>query len=239
MNTFFQCPYKWKLLYIDRIKVPRIYNEKAELGTCLHNVIAKYYEGLPDKVNEQTIKSRAENMLRAHFEPRLSKLQPNAKEMMQNFIDFEIMRLNDYRKPIVIEGKLRDENYTGVIDYFDGKHLIDWKSGAMMSIDKDQRIQGKIYETLLRSNGYIKEGEQIEVSFFTLKNGRNLILPFTTSAWLEQQRQTMLTMIKSGKFAKIPSRLCGWCDGQLTCELDGMCLWQKAKLFKTIRAVSK
>ena len=61
--------------------------------------------------------------------------------------------------------------------------------------------------------------------FVALYTGRVLEMPMVTEDWLEQERQKMMKMIKTGDLPKNQSVLCGWCAYILDCEFGGTCLW--------------
>jgi len=231
MNLFFQCPYKWKLIYLDKVPKIKVRNEKAELGSNIHDIIAKYYSSLPTKIDAKSIEKHATRCFNTYFEPYLVKFDKQAKEIMKNFVKFETSCLGNYMRPVLIEKYLKSPDFKGKIDYFDGKNLIDWKTGAIMQIGYNEMRQGKIYEVLLRYNGYIKDGQKVNIMFATLKNGRILKLPLVTLSWLMEQKRRMERIIKSGRFQKIRSPLCNWGDVQLRCEMEGEGLWEKLKLF--------
>ena len=232
MNLFFQCPYKWKLIYHDKVSRIKVRNKKAELGKNIHEIIAKYYSLLPTKLDVTKIEKHALRCFNTYFEPYLVEFDKQAKEIMANFVKFEKSCLGNYIRPVVIEKYLKSPNFKGIIDYFDGKNIIDWKTGAIMQIGPNEMRQGKIYEMLLRHNGYIKEGQKVNIFFVTLKNGRVLKLPLVTKTWLMEQKRRMEHIIKSGRFQKIYSPLCNWDEVQLTCELEGEKLWDEVQLIK-------
>lgn len=232
INQFFQCPFKWKLLHLDKVQRIVVKNEKRDLGTNIHEIIASYYKYIGNNPTPEKIEKTARSALATGFEPTLKKFEKQAGEMIENFIEFEKSRLNNYVRPRVIEKNLETGDFKGIIDYFDGKNVIDWKTGALMQIDENQMRQGKIYEILLRENGLIKDGQKVNISFVTLKNGRVLTLPLVTEAWLMEQKKRMDRIIKSGRFSRIRSGLCNWCECQVICEFAGEKLWDKAQLIK-------
>lgn len=234
MNQFFQCPFKWKLLHINHVQTVKVRNEKKELGSNIHEIIANYYKGIPKSPTAEQIEKRAWTCFNTYFEPRLSKFEKQAKEMMENFIKFEKSRLPNYIKPCLIEGYLEDEEYKGYLDFLaitpKEALIIDWKTGAMMTITDDNRRQGKIYERLGKNNKHIMEGMKVKILFVTLRNGRQLEVPFTTMPWLDEQRRRMFSLVNAKRFPKIHSALCDWCECQIRCEFEGEKLWDNTRL---------
>jgi len=230
LNQFYQCPFKWKLLHLDKVQTIEVKNEKRDLGKNIHEIIASYYKYIGNNPTSKQMENIMEMCFNTHFEPTLSKFKTQAQEMLKNFVNFEKSRLNNYVHPPIIEKPFKGEDFKGIIDYFDGEHIIDWKTGAMMQIENEHIRQGKIYEILLRQNGYIKEGQKVRISFVTLKNGRILTLPFVTESWVVEQKRRMDFIISKGHFNKIRSPLCAWCEVQLACEFESERLWDKARL---------
>jgi hypothetical protein len=216
INSFFKCPYKWKLTYMQKKKGIHVVNDKRDLGENIHYIIAKYYKesGHPA---EKYIEAIAKDCFNRYFDTKLKKYQSDAEEMMNNFIKFEKERIKTAGKPIFVEEMLEDEIFRGKIDMFDGVNIIDWKTGGLMDIDNDLMRQGKVYDRLLDSNNY--KGN-FNILFVTLKNGRVLRLPMITMTWLFTQTNQMNSVVSSGMFPKIRSPLCDWCEVQLECEFD-------------------
>jgi hypothetical protein len=223
INSFFKCPYKWKLTYLHKTKGIFVVNDKRDLGDNIHFIISKYYEesGFPD---EKYIEPLVKDTFNRYFDTKLKKYQSDAEEMMNNFIKFEKERIKTAGKPIFIEKMLEDEVFRGKIDMFDGINIIDWKTGSNMEIDDDLKRQGKVYEILLNSNNY--KGN-FNILFIALKNGRTLKLPVVTSTWLYNQTNQMNSIVSSEMYPKCYSPLCDWCEVQLECEFenDKASLW--------------
>ena len=234
LNSFFTCPYNWKLINVDGVQVVQVENLKGNLGSNIHHIIAEYYKNIgnsgvhiPSYAKE--IENIATQCFNTLFEPYLNKFKTTAEEMMKNFIKFEQSRLQNYVAPQLIEKTLTNSNFKGIIDCFFTNGtvatIIDWKTGALMDLGDNERRQGKIYEILLRDNGYIKNERIVKIYFVTLRNGRVLELPFTTETWVMEQKKHKDAIINSGNFPKIISPLCDWCNTQLSCEFNNISLW--------------
>jgi len=235
LNQFYQCPLKWKLLHLDRVRITEVKNPKKDLGRNIHEIIASYYKNIGNNPTPKQIEYVANACFNTEFEPYLTDYKTQAQEMLKNFINFEKSRLNNYVKPILIEKELEDEDFRGVIDalflYPQLKlaHILDWKGGALMNLTDVERRQGKIYERLGYSNNVIPPNFTTKISFVVLRNGQVLDLPFTTNTWLDEQKRRMCFIIKTGRFPKIRSPLCNWCECQLACEFEGVKLWNDIK----------
>lgn len=197
------------------------------LGANIHLIIKEYFRLIGSHPTEMQIKNVAKSCLDHHFDETLKRYREDAENLIQNFIAFEISRLKSYSKPILVEQKLEDDNFTGIIDFFDGQNIIDWKTGNLTQLGDDERRQGKIYDLLLHHNGY--QGN-FKIYFVTLANGRVLELPLTTETWLISQANKMFMMVEAGQFPKCKSGLCLWCEVQLNCEMEGVGLFDNLPL---------
>jgi hypothetical protein len=231
INSFFKCPYKWKLTYLQKTKGIYIVNEKRDLGENIHFIIAKYYEesGNP---SEKYIEPIAIDCFNRYFDSKLKKYQALAEEMMRNFIKFEKERVKTCGAPVFVEKMLEDNCFRGKIDMFDGVNIIDWKTGSVMNIDDDLMRQGKVYDKLLNSNGY---NSKFNILFVTLKNGRVLQLPMVTVTWLLSQVEQMNAVICSGNYPKCRSPLCDWCEVVLECQFDDVNLWDSILINRKLK----
>jgi RecB family exonuclease len=230
LNEFYRCPYGWKLSHIDHARKQAVKSPKKDLGRNIHEIISNYYSILPQVPTAKTIKENATLCFNRYFERSLNDQIKQAKNLIDNFIKFELSRINNYIRPKLIEASLQTSEFKGIIDYFDGEKIIDWKTGAMMQLNDENLRQGKIYEILLRENGYIPKEQKVQIQFVTLKNGRVLTLPLVTEAWLMQQKRRMDYLVETGRFQKVPSPLCGYCEFQFICEFEGEKLWNIKKL---------
>ena len=226
-NSFFRCPQGWKLQKIDKVQQIRTENYKRSIGENFHAIIKEYYSNIDVKPTPSQVNNIAMSAFSTLFDETLKMYRVEMEAMLKNFIKFEIARIPKYIKPILVEEQLEDENFKGIIDYFDGRNIIDWKTGNLLSLGDNERRQGKIYELLLEHNGY--EGP-FKVYFVTLINGRTLELPLTTETWLMDQCKRMFTMVKNNQFPKVPSGLCNYCDVALACAFGDYSLWDKVIL---------
>lgn len=203
------------------------------MGTCVHEIIANYYKkvrGQPPTVKE--MKETLIMMYNHFFDPKLEEHEKEIKSLIDNFLDFETSRINNWIRPILVEGYLKTKDFCGIIDYFDGYNIIDWKTGALIQCSEREYRQGKIYQHLCTE--YVKTlpleqqkkcAKQFKVYFVTLKNGKKLEMPHVSDKWIFEQRDQKRSMITSNTFPMITSGLCNWCPVQITCEFRGTTLW--------------
>lgn len=230
INQFYKCPFKWYLYYILHLQGDYVQNDMALLGTNVHDMIARHYRNLPERIVPHTINRNVDRIFMEYFSPVLEPYKKLVESMLNQFKKYEHKRIKKgYRLPIIVEQKLHNNDFKGIIDFYDGEILIDWKTGKTLSLDNDFKRQAKIYETLVVDNGYPKPKK---VGFVTLRNGRFLQLPFTTKGWLLTQKKHMDNMIKRGRFPKNKTPLCNWCPYQILCEFEDI------PLFNTVDGVN-
>jgi len=225
LNMFYTCPNMWRLIRIEKASgIPRD-ESLMLLGKNIHIIIQDYFSNISEKPTEKEIKKVASRCFETGFDPYLKRFSRSAKQMIQNFIEFEISRLKKGNyKPLFVEKKLEDEYFRGVIDFYDSDGIvIDWKTGRQVSITPEMRRQGKIYELLLKHNGFKVK----KVYFVTLRNGRVLEMPYTSDSWLISEVNRMVRMYERGMYPKNKSGICKNCPVQLECELESLKLWDR------------
>ena len=140
MNTFLDCPYKWKKQYINKIKSKASYPMMR--GIRIHEKIEKFYDA-PEKSTQDP---ELENLFK--FQRRLTKDSPKEK----------------YCKPIFKELKMEDEELAlkGIVDAVfinpkdDGVIVIDWKTGKYRPEKFDNyRFELAVYVELLKASGKV------------------------------------------------------------------------------------
>lgn len=116
LNTFKVCPYKFKLVYIDKLK-PTSNLEHLKRGANIHEVLAKYPETTSDTVNkffQSTVGQKYNLILRGETRREL-------KIGLDN--DFNLCQYNNQAV------------FNGIIDLIyiqdDIVHLVDWKTGKI------------------------------------------------------------------------------------------------------------
>ena len=130
VNTYFYCPMKFKLQYLDKIRPPT----KAKClvdGIMLHSYYELFYKGMPEEVTK--------DYLDFYYNRLPKEVRENYKEDIHNFLEFN-KRVFDssekkFLKPLATEQKIFDEelNFVGIIDCVltDGKNILvlDFKTG--------------------------------------------------------------------------------------------------------------
>lgn len=211
IGTYEQCPYKYKLHYLDEVKPNIPPPEHLIKGVEIHEVFDEVLASQP-----KTIDALKENIKR---HPKAKKYQ----EHMQNFIKFNeqmISRtLNDGKLvlPLYQEIELFDHdlNIVGVIDRVDmtGKHIIilDYKTGKESQI-RNHHFQLGIYKYLFEKTHNMKITHW---GIFYSATGKLEIEPVNNDI-VKECVEKVISVRKKIKLETIwpkkPGPLCNFCD---------------------------
>jgi CRISPR/Cas system-associated exonuclease Cas4 (RecB family) len=239
LNLFHQCPAKWKFIEDEAPSIT--IDETAMLfGREIHSIIASYYVSLSDNDDLDHARKLIEKAFNDGNDFVLKNKGATLKKVRENFIAFEMKRLKTWKKkkPDMIENRITVKSSSdrprlvGVIDLYDkiSGIIIDWKTSGSDDFRDEQLVQGKMYEMLLKENGYVVN----KVYFVNLVEGSEKQLPKVTDGWLEEKIRAMCEKVRIGEFPKKPSPLCGWCMYQLTCDIGEYNIWQEPIVVKSV-----
>ena len=246
VSSFEQCPFKWKLHYLDNLDTIDKCDptDALKLGTALHEgietdvktAIEKYFMSYPiidDKHENEAIKLR--------------RLIPKVKNILPSGGEFEV--------------ELNCDDFKGFIDYLvpveDDDELIDPVLGFPVEVGPREF---DIYDFKYSNNvnRYLEGGQLHVYKYFAEKllgiKIRNLYFVFVPKTMIRQKKtedlfqfrqrleETLSTMeptierveynpnkvidflistkhvVESQEYEKRPSRLCDWCEYQSYCE---------------------
>jgi putative RecB family exonuclease len=240
--SFEQCPYKFKLRYIDKIKPEIEKSIEAHLGTCVHDTLEWIYTEVKEK-----------------------NISPQIEEML---IYFTEKWKENYNEDIVIVKDLSPEDYYNkgikfLIDYHqkyspfrDGTLELEKRITLNLGENNEHKITGFIdrlvfnptteeyeihdYKTAntLPTKEKIEEDRQLALYSIAIKesfgNSKKVKLVWhylahntriesrRTDEQLEQLKKEILTLIKKIETAKdFPRKrsiLCKWCEYQNICK---------------------
>lgn len=230
VDTFKQCPYKYKLRYIDRLKVieaPEA-DDALVLGTAFHTGLEKDLEAALEYYKSQF------NVWTDKHENELIKLEiliPKAKALLPEGGKFELpikygefIGYADYLKAI-------DNGILGLLDF---KYCS--KSGLKRYPESQQLHIYAYYLKKLGLNvgemGYLcvqkvgirqKKTENLyqfrERLKATCEQVEPVFLPVEyDQAKVDQFKQEIRAMKAAAEFEKVPSRLCDWCEYKEFCQ---------------------
>lgn len=242
LNTYQQCPLKYKFQEIDRIRVPK--GLEAIFGNIIHNCLKFMFERSPLYPTLDEVIGHFDSLWQ---EKEIAKIQADEEKayceegvsILKNFYrlnqpwNFDVLDLES-RFEVLIPDLATQEPHilTGVIDRIDKTsdenfEIIDYKTSRRLPSQEnlDQDLQMSIYHLgILKRWPHIKP-ENVKLSLYFLKHGEKI----TTSRSPENLEKTknlvigiineIKTRIDKNDFPAFPSPLCHWCGYQKTCPM--------------------
>lgn len=249
LNTYQQCPLKFKFQEIDRIRVPK--SMEAVFGNIIHSCLKFMFERTPLYPTLDEVINRFDNLW---HEKEVNKIQPDEEKayyedgisMLKNFYrlnqpwNFDVVDLESKFEILIPDSNLQNppaakqETHilAGIIDRIDKTadgnfEIIDYKTSRRMpdqdTLDKD--LQMSIYHLgILKRWPHIKP-ENIKLSLYFLKHGEK-ITTTRSQKDLEKTKNLIIETINKIKngvekndFPAFPSPLCGWCGYKPQCPM--------------------
>lgn len=222
INTFRQCPNKWKLIYIDKLEgVP---SRQMIRGKKIHKEIEEFYknielQGIGKGIPKIVPKKNMSNIRKfVEFE------QKRIKECVNRRKEFELR----YFKPIAQELKIESEELKlrGIIDaiYMNPKDggiiIIDWKSGKYRPYNiSEYRFELAIYKELLEKSG--KVGGKIKYWGIFFVDAGKLFFERINDKFIKNMYKKVEKVRADIEKKEYPCKmgvLCRWCEFQDVCE---------------------
>ncbi len=211
INTFLSCGYKYKLQYVDKVKVD-VVSPYLERGIRVH-----------EKLESDTyISDNAEDAV----------LLSNATALLLKLNDRHDV-LSHHENELKLFGDIVGERFVGIIDrVWPSEHLLlDWKTGSLKRNwkeggyygERDYCVQVYIYSELYSQN----RNNRIENIYVAFLGNGELWKPRIGTAHFRSDQFTMLCEktissaidgIKSGEFERNKQTLCKWCDYKDICR---------------------
>lgn len=236
INTFNQCPLRYKYSRIDRLPEPP--SEASLLGNFVHEVLEDLYAVDPDMRDQQTARSIARrlwdekyvNEVDGYVHPtKFNDFRWNAWFCIENL--WKVEKPTDTELDGIefeLNGEVEGVQLKGFIDRFtvdelDGKIVIsDYKTGKVPSPkwEEDKFFQLSVYATLMGNLGI---GEAKRLDLIYLKK------PVVLSRAVTQERIENATNVivetrkgidhrcETGHFEPVKSLLCNWCTFKSQC----------------------
>lgn len=235
VSSFEQCPFKWKLRYIDKFETIDKCDpgDALKLGTALH-------EGIETDV-ETSIKNYFMSYpiisdLHENEAIKLRKLIPKAKELLPPGGSFEIpldcedfKGFIDYLVPIRVSGK-RSPNTFDIYDFKYSNNINRYMESEQLHVYKyfAEKLLGiKIRDLyfLFVPKTMIRQKKTEDLHEFRKRLSETLEGMTPTVQKVEYDPNKVIEFLTSTKhvveaeeFEKRPSRLCDWCEYQSYCE---------------------
>lgn len=237
IETFKQCPQKYKFQEIDKIKAPK--SKEAVFGTVIHGALKFLHSKEPrfptkeallefykqswpakgtinwlDDTEERIFKSEGERIISNYYD-RLDKSKFSAVDLESSFS----ILIQDDKEPHILRGKVDriDKLKNGVFE------IIDYKTDRRLPSQEsvDNNVQLSIYHLALTSRWPNLNPEEVRLSLYFLRHGEKLTTKRTKNQ-LENTRKEILSVIskiKSSKFSPNPSPLCDYCGYKPICPM--------------------
>lgn len=240
INTFKQCPLRFKYSRIDRLPEPP--SEASLLGNFVHEVLEVLYATDPDMRDQQTARNIARKIWDDKYVMEVEGyVHPTAFNNFRWNAWFCIENLWKVEKPTETEldgiefelnGSVEGVQLKGFIDRFtvdetDGKIVIsDYKTGKVPAAkwEEDKFFQLSVYAALMLSMGI---GEAKRLDLIYLKKPVVLSRQVTTKR-IEDATQVILKTkegidhrCETGNFEPVKSTLCNWCAFKSACPAWG------------------
>lgn len=211
INTFFECPYKYYLSYVENLKP--LYKPQYVFGSKVHEVIKKYYELIPDSITASEVPMYVSVAWKEVF----GDVTESAYRYMDGFVKFESHRLlwNINPKPLAIEKEFARGRLKGVVDalFRRGNEyvVVDWKTGMVRNPYEHQYllVQGNIYMYLTSASicyfVFVGYGDWREVKY--------------DKTFLDNIVEKFVSSVDRGLFNRNKGEWCRLCEFNVHCYL--------------------
>jgi len=234
LETYTQCPLKYKFQEIDKIRTPK--SPEAIFGSTIHSVMkfihTRQLDGFPDLKNALRFFENKWNDEQFQDEYQKNSFFNQGKNIIEKYYhDNNIESSNPIATEMFFETfvKTSDETHVlaGKIDRIDkledgSFEIIDYKTTKWLPSqdDVDNNLQLAIYQIGFL-NRWPNVNVPIKVSLYFLLHGMKLSGSKSIDA--ESTKEKVSAMLKSiqetKEFKPQPSVLCGWCGYQKMCPM--------------------
>ena len=237
LETFSQCPAKYKFQYIERIKTPK--SKDAFFGILIHDCLRMFHNP------SQPVPPLEETLLKYFTDKWDSDVYKDGQEeafafhqgieILKNYYlqnqkpDSTIVSLETLFAAPLLENK--EIHYiTGRIDRVDkladgSFEIIDYKTTKKMPSQEqvDNNLQLSVYHlgVMNRWPSFKKENQPIKLSLYYLRHGEKLSTVRNNKQTNESKEKilSIISQIKKSNFEPISNPLCDWCSFQQYCPL--------------------
>lgn len=220
VNTFFACPFKYKLAYIDLAKP--LFKPEYDFGRKVHLVIKSYYDAIPDSLTPSDVPIYLSKAWKSVF----GEVDDRGIRYMDGFMKFEVQRLSWHvnPRPIAVEREYRRGKLHGVVDavFMRGSDrvIVDWKTGMTRdpTMDEALMVQGNMYMLLVGAS---------EMYFVFVRYGVYHKLEFN-EPFIADRLRKFVDSVREGVFERREGEHCERCEYSLHCYFSKYSLdWRK------------
>jgi len=234
LNSFVECPFKYKIRYFIRMAEKR--NPNIILGSIYHRILKLFFDDKSAKLSWERLEGIISNVFEenvfelAHIK---NELESKAREEFKAYFDNYLPEFPDrsiMEKEFVF--KVGDDTIKGRIDqinFIDDEttELIDFKSGSKRAavMDFEKEIQLKLYNLAIESSDdlmFLKDKKSI-LKYIFLGDNKDPVVIIPESYCLtddfKEFVKSLINNIKSEQFEAEPesSFLCSECDYKVIC----------------------
>jgi DNA helicase II / ATP-dependent DNA helicase PcrA len=234
LNSFVECPFKYKIRYFIRMAEKR--NLNIIVGSIYHRILKLFFDDKSTKLSWERLESIISNVFEenvfelAHIK---NELESKAREEFKAYFDNYLPAFPDrsiMEKEFAF--KVGDDTIKGRIDqinFIDDEttELIDFKSGSKRAavMDFEKEIQLKLYNLAIESSDdlmFLKDKKSI-LKYIFLGDDKNPVVTIPESYCLtgdfKEFVKSLINNIKSEQFEAEPesSFLCSECDYKVIC----------------------
>lgn len=240
LDTFKQCPLKYKFQVIDKIKAPK--TKEAIFGSVLHEALEWFHKQTPVfptsdellnflKINWRSdIFTPEEDMI--YFSEAIKILKNYYENYLKIKDNFSVLG-TETRFEVLLENPQNKEEkclLTGIIDRIDktkdGIEVIDYKTTKKLPSQEDihNSTQMSLYclGVINRWPKFKESGiEKIKLTLYYLKHQETISTHRTQEQLNKIQEHVWqkLKEIETSKFEPLPSALCDWCGYKKICPM--------------------
>ncbi len=240
LDTFKQCPLKYKFQVIDKIKAPK--TKEAVFGGKLHEALEWFHKQNPvsptldellnhfKTIWDSTVFQGDEDMI--YFSEAIKILKNYYENYLKIKDNFSVLG-TETRFEVLLENPENKEEkclLTGIIDRIDktktGIEIIDYKTTKKLPSQEDihKSMQMSLYclGIMNRWPQFIENGiENIKLTLYYLKHQETISTHRTKEQLNEVQKHVWqeLKKIEKSEFEPMPSVLCDWCGYKKICPM--------------------
>jgi len=238
LDTFKQCPMKYRFQVIDKIRAPK--SKEAVFGNKIHKALQFFHSKQPvsPTLDELLNKLKEEWDSEVFIDEQEDMIYfSEAVKILKNYYNYYLKIRDKFtvldtetRFEVLLENKNKKCLLAGIIDRIDktkdGIEIIDYKTAKRLPSQQDinNNLQLSLYclGLINRWPHFAKQGlENIKLTFYYLKHQETISTRRTKKQLDNVQEQVWerLEAIEKSNFKPVPSALCDWCGYKRICPM--------------------